>query len=266
MIPLLVIALLGAPAISLEKKITYLNSEVKHTKWIAQTIRIWAHKAGFTTAKERNLILAMAMGESSFIHPREKGAAGEEGILQIIPTEKHIRMAARRYRCHRSEIGKSYKVKYKKKGKDIYMWYKPCRCPLRKGLKCNLPNVGYFTNRGYRVLGWKTRLFARYSKRGAFAIGMFEMKFWKQRYETKLKRWFWTKFPWWHYKKRGVTKDKYSLYHTWWKETKASLGDYKWIVHYNYGSRLSKSRLARWYPRKISKYWHKLEKLDGRLK
>lgn len=245
-------------SIEIEKKIKTLEPSIKNPSWIANTLTKWSSKAGFKTKSEKNLILAVAMGESSFIHPKITGKHKEEGILQVIPSEKHIKISAMNYRCHRSEIGKSRKIKVDGKEK----WFKPCRCP--KGYtdikQCIYPNIGIFTKRGYLPLSWKTRRFLKASKRGAFVTGMYEMKYWRNRYNRRYKKIFWSKFPKWFYKKKGITD--LNPYKKWWKRTKKNLGKFEWIVHYNYGGRVAKSRAMRWYPRKIYKYFSKLEKLD----
>lgn len=248
----------------IEEKVLQLRPNMSHPKrkarlrLIAETIRKYAPRAGFKTEADANLIIAMMKKESDFSHI--PGAAGEWGMLQVIPTEGHIKRAAMRYRCHKSEIGKIYytKISCKRKKDGCTVSYRPCRRSKSPGSRIYYANIGRFKDGAYKPLNWKTRLFMKYSPRGAIATGILEMKFWKRKYDHQLKRRFWTRFPAWYFKKRpkGRTME---FHRRWWNRVTMLMGDRIWVSHYNWGSRMAPGRISRWYPKMVYKFLKVLE-------
>jgi hypothetical protein len=247
----------------IEDKIVMLRSDMrtpkraKRLRMIAETIRTYAPKSGFNTDADVNLIVAMMKKESDFAHI--PGAAGEWGMLQVIPTEQHIKMAAKRYRCHKSEIKNVFYTKIKcRNGKMCSISYRPCRKSLREGSNRHYANVGVFRKDGYHPLNWKTTLFLKYSPRGAIATGIREMRFWKRRYDRSLKRRYWTQFPAWYFKRKPHGRTM-AFHRRWWRRVTSLMGDRIWVSHYNWGSRLAPGRISRWYPKMVYKFLKILE-------
>lgn len=133
-----------------------------------------------------------------------------------------------------------------------YAYYNPCRCVSKK---CVYPNIGYLKNGFYHPTMIKTMLFLRFSRRGALVTGLYEMAYWKRKYERSLKARFWTKTPRSYFRRRGYDMDK-SI--KWWKRVRKDLGEYEWIVHYNYGGRLVLNQTARWYPYLVARFFKKI--------
>ena len=158
-----------------EKKILILRPDmsvskrVSRLKMISKTVSKWAPKAGFTSESDLNLIVAMMKKESDFNHIA--GTSGEWGMLQVIPSESHIRRATLKYRCTREEAHKCYSYKTKKGHSSSYCL---CRKSNFPGDKIYYPNIGRFYQGMYKPLIWKTRLFLRFSQRGAIAVGLFD--------------------------------------------------------------------------------------------
>lgn len=309
MIQIIMFTLLMSSPIAQKIKKLEPGATSKTIKWVVPTLKKWAPKAGFKTKDDMNLILAMIQKESSFVHKTYTvGNYGEWGLLQVIPWERHIRRAARKYKCLRSEnkyhrykkwhngfmlptwtgrkakdpvSNKWFKVKWKspkvkikgrwyvfenEKNKKIFditkhkpghkiAWYNPCRCSPGNKKDCRYPNIGYFRGGTYKTSITKTMMFLRFSPRGALATGLFEMAYWKRKYDRSLKKRFWTKTPIRYFRKRG-----YNVYRStkWWKRVKKDLGQHEWIVHYNYGGRLVLSQTARWYPYLVAKFYKKI--------
>lgn len=264
----------------IEKKILKLRPNMSQPKrqsrlrLIAETIHKYAPKSGFKTDADVNLIVAMMKKESDFAHI--PGKAGEWGMLQVIPTERHIKLAAMKYRCHRSEIRKVYypTIMCKRNKNGCKVTYRPCRKSGREGSNTYYANVGYFKDGTYSLLNWKTRLFVKHSVRGAIATGIREMRYWKTKYDRSLKRRYWTRFPTWYFKKRikkrtsmNATRpiDKklavrsIKFHRRWWKKVTGLMGDRVWVSHYNWGSRLAPGRISRWYPKMVHKFLKVLE-------
>lgn len=238
-----------------EKKVGTLSNR-KNTNWITETVLKWAPKAGFNKSSDIDVILAMIKKESDFKHLKTPGGAGEIGALQVIPAEKHIKRAVSRYRCTAKEMKKKVFVEHTfSSGKTVKFWYKLCRCSPRKNAKCNLPNIGKFIGNRYKAYTWKTRLFLQHSKRGALATGIYEMAFWRRKYQSYLKKRFWTKFPRWYFNKKDFN---ISTGYRWWKKIKEELGEYIWVVHYNWGGRICYWKIAKHYPLQIIKYLGKI--------
>lgn len=304
MIHILTFLLLTSSPIAKKIKKLEPGATQKTINWVVPTLKKWAPKAGFKTADEMNLILAMIQKESSFVHRAHTvGGWGEWGLLQVIPAEKHIRRAALKYKCIKSEhkynrykkwhngfltpawkgrkakdpvTGKWFKVtkntpKMKKKGRwyvfaskaskadfvdqkisFTYAYYNPCRCVSKR---CIYPNIGHFRKGRYKPTMIKTMLFLRFSRRGALVTGLYEMAYWKRKYERILKKRFWTKAPTSYFRKKGYDVPR-SI--KWWKRVRKDLGAHEWIVHYNYGGRLVLNQTARWYPYLVARFYKKI--------
>jgi hypothetical protein len=221
---------------TLEERIVMLKSEVsaKTASAVAAAVREFAPGAGFTSDEDQNLILAVIYKESSFIQPREAGADGEWGMMQIIPTDGHIKKIAMDYRCNAEEQAlPSYRVTMPD---GTQTWHKIC----------NGENPNIFSNK--RVWPWKLSMLVKHSIRAGIFIGIHELKFWKGKYESGLKARFWnstrsvpSNLAWWHTK------------------VKNGLGDRLWVCHYNYGARIKMSPTGLSYPLKIMEYLKVME-------
>ncbi len=218
---------------NLEKGIKILNPNLKqkYIDMVAKTIKYKASKYGFYK-KDYPLILAMISNESDFRHI--KGAAGEVGMLQVIPTENHIKKIVARYiRCRPTE-------RYcKKNGRaDIY-------------------------NRQLRISGWKVKRFLLKHPKYALEVGFGEMRFWKKRFDRYIKRRYWKNFPCWYYKKKHPEKfnlNKVKI-KSWWRYAKTKAGDILWVSAYNWGSKIVIGNIARGYPLRVL---YKYNKVLGR--
>jgi hypothetical protein len=233
--------LLGSATASTEDKIKKLNphATTETITIISEVLKVWMPKLGLT---DENLILAIIHKESGFARTWKAGLDGEWGFLQVIPSDAHIQRALLKYRCTKEE--------QKFKTGD----WKMCRCIEGD---CSYPNVGYMVNNKYKVDATKAAKFFQYSPRAGLIVGLQELKYWKNKYDDKLKTQFWTTFPSWLFK-----ADEKTLYSNWWTQTKKNLGDNVWIVHHNYGGIIKQTHTARWYPRGVYNIYKKLCAMD----
>jgi hypothetical protein len=232
---IMVLKLLGNQP-TLEDKIVKLSpgtSAEKATE-IADYVREFASEAGFTTDEDHDLILAVMFKESGFRLPQSQGAAGEWGMMQVIPGDGHIKAIAKQYKCSDKEQNARSRLVTMPNGTQTY--HKLCNG--------DVPNI--FSN-GY-VWPWKLGILLKHSARASIYIGINEMAFWRDEYDAKLKRLFWTD-------KRNIPVRA----HWWWDKVKAGLGDRVWICHYNYGPRIATSPGALSYPLSLIKHINTME-------
>jgi hypothetical protein len=218
--------LMGTTVPDVEALIAKLNPEVGPAtkKMVAETVVEYGPKYGFSTMDDMKLILAVIQTESSFVHKKAAGSSGEWGMMQVIPGDSHIMSAAKNYSCHSSEVDKSLQDEDGK-------WFKLCNGTT--------PN---FYSRGSV---WPARLarFIKHSPRAGIAIGIQEMAYWRDAYDSRLKAKYWTRetsVPSWR--------------STWWHKVRAGLGERVWICHYNYGNRIKLSIVGHGYPLRIIKF------------
>lgn len=209
-----------------EAMITKVNPDVsaKTKTMVAETIAEYAPKSGFTEDDDARLIIAIIQTESSFIHKTYAGADNEWGMMQVIPGDKHIRQASRRYVCHREEIDK---------------WVRDERGAFQL-CKGKYPNVDYRGNTD----PYKLARVIRHSPRAGIAIGIMELAFWRDKFDSKLRERFWTKNP-------------MPQWGSWYKTITEGLGSRLYVIHYNYGARIKKSSIGYAYPLSILKYFNK---------
>jgi hypothetical protein len=112
------------------------------------------NKYGYTT-KDYPLFIAMMKYETNF-RVNYKGLAGEIGLMQVIPWEKHIKKIVANIDCDNDE-------KYCKNGK---------------------PN----TKRGNKLSAYLTRKFLEQHPHYAIETGVGEMQYWKKEYDRYIKR------------------------------------------------------------------------------
>ncbi len=234
--------------LSIEDKIKKLMPETKPETavLISETLTTWMPKVGLNDV---NLILALIYKESSFMHMYTQGESGEWGMLQVIPSDDHIQKAALKYRCTEAEQKASFVENDKT--------FKLCRCRMDETTNCDLPDVGSFYENKYIVSIDKLKRFLKYSPRGALVTGLYELKYWKNKFDKSLKTRYWTIFPKWLFPSEEMT-----LWESWWKTTKSNFGENVWIVHHNYGGVIKRSHAGRWYPRMVYKQYTKLNKMD----
>jgi hypothetical protein len=168
----------------------------------------------------------MIMTESSFRHI--KGRHGEIGMLQVIPTERHIKkIIAKHVTC-------SPKEKYCKRTRkaDIY-------------------------GRGGRLITYKAKRFLQAHPKYALEVGLGEMRFWNARYNKYLKRRFWKYYPHRYLRKKYGRKyvEKEKVLRKWWTGITRKVGELVWTSHYNWGSRIVISR-ARGYSYNVLKWYN----------
>jgi hypothetical protein len=237
---------------TIQEKIKFLMPCVKDetADMVSKCLNEWMPKSQIT---DENLVLSLIQKESAFQHSSVAGQDGEWGMLQVIPSDAHIQRAALKYRCSASE--QLHKASYTSEMGNTHTM-SLCRCEVDSTTKCDLPNIGDFVENKYMVRTNKLRHFLKHSPCGALAVGLYELAFWKSKYELKLKQRYWTTFP-----KYLFHTDEIELYEKWWKQTREDLGENLWIVHHNYGSQIKKSHIARWYPRQVFKYYTQLNKL-----
>lgn len=221
---------------TMEAKIQKLHPEAsaKTAKVVADAIKEFAPLAGFSSEEDQLLILAVIKKESSFIQPRTAGESGEWGMMQVIPTDGHIKKIAMDYRCNADDLAlPSFEVTYPNGEKAFHH--------VCKGANPNIMSGG-------KVWPWKLSLLLKHSIRAGIYIGIYEMKFWKKKYEDGLKERFWD------------TDNKIPLNMKWWyKRVKEGLGAQVWIVHYNYGGKLKTNPVALSYPMMLIKYLKAME-------
>lgn len=209
-------------------KILYPAVKPENLKMVITVIKTKAFKYGLTK-KDYPLILAMIMTESTFRHILY-GAYGEIGMLQVIPTEGHIK------KCVASHIKCKSTEKYcKKNGRpDIY------------GKRGN-------------IYSYKVKRFLASHPHYALETGFCEMSWWKARWHKVVKRRLWKYFPKRHLVKRlGSVKfesEEVKL-RNWWHIAKNRCGDMLWVSSYNWGSVIPRGSIHRWYPVKILKYYN----------
>ena len=237
----LIMTLLLGTQVSTEDKIKKLNPGVQHeiATMVSETLKVWMPKLGLT---DENLILAIIYKESGFARTWKAGSSGEWGLLQVIPSDAHIQRALLKYRCTKEE------QKFK-----IDSW-KLCRCIEDD---CSYPNVGNLIGNKYVVTADKAAKFFRYSPRAGLIVGLMELKYWKRKYDSKLKAQYWTTFPSYLFK-----AEEKELYKNWWTSVRKGLGENIWIVHHNYGGIIKQTHLARWYPRGVLSTYKKLCAMD----
>jgi len=221
----LMMMIVGVTPVDVEALIVKLNPEVGPlTKaMVAETVAEYAPKAGFTTLDDIKLILSVIQVESSFVHKKAAGASGEWGMMQVIPGDMHIRLAARNYVCSDEEADKLVR--------DGDGYFRVCY-----GRKPNIYSIKgeIYPNRLAR--------FVKHSPRAGIAIGIYEMEYWKKMYDTKYKARFWDNplaVPTWR--------------RLWHEKIKSELGSQVWICHYNYGGRIKLSITGYNYPLSIIK-------------
>jgi len=221
---------------TLESNIQKLHPEAsaKTAAAVASAVREFAPAAGFSSAEDQLLILAVIKKESSFIQPRVAGESGEWGMMQVIPTDGHIKRIALDYRCNAEEQAlPAFEVTFPNGTKA---WHRICN-----GVNPNILSGG-------RVWPWKLSILLKHSIRAGIYIGISELAFWKKKYEDGLKAKFWdttARIPenmrWWHTK------------------VKDGLGAYVWVCHYNYGGKLKTNPVAMSYPLMLMKYLKAME-------
>jgi len=228
---ILFLNLLMGQATTLEAKIQKLRPEAsaKTVKAVASAVREFAAGAGFTTDEDQEVILAVINRESNFIQPRVAGEDGEWGMMQVIPTDGHIKRIALDYRCNAEEQALPAVEVTLPNGETT--WHKIC--------KRENPNI---LSSG-KVWPWKLSMLVKYSVRAGIFIGIRELKFWKQKYDNGLKARYWD------------TEDNIPANMRWWhKKVKEGLGEYVWVCHYNYGGKIKRSQVAMSYPLMLIKY------------
>lgn len=120
--------------------------------------------------KDWPLVLAMIKYETDF-RANFKGLAGEIGLLQVIPADKHIREIVQNIRCHKDE---------KYCGKDGY------------------PQIRYKN----KLSITRTKRFLSRHPKYALEAGLGEIQYWKNAYKNRLyKKWKTKKTKYWKFVK-----------------------------------------------------------------
>jgi hypothetical protein len=187
-----------------------------------------AGKYGFTV-KDYPMILAMIMTESSFQHIR--GKAGEVGMLQVIPSEKHIRVIVAKIVC---DPGEKY---------------------------CGDNGRPAIYQKGV-ISSYKVKDFLWEHPKYALEAGLGEMRFWKVRYDRILKRRFWQNYPEWYLSQKVVgywqKEDLRSDLKKWWNMVHTRAGALAWTSHYNWGSDVKPSGVTANYSMRVLRYYNKI--------
>jgi len=215
---------------NVQQSIKILKPDIKQetVEMIAKVINTKAFKYGMTVS-DYPVIIAMMSTESNFKHI--KGTSGEVGMLQVIPTDGHIkRIVAKNIRCKFGE--------------------KWCN-------KNNKPNIYY--NRG-KIASYKVRRFLWDNPIYAIEVGIAEMQFWRAKWKKYLKRKYWVNFPSYYYKKSFGKKylSKKSVLTKWWYNIKEKGGSLLWVSAYNWGGSLAKYSTARNYPLRVLVRYNKM--------
>lgn len=204
------------------------STKEETVKMIKTMLTTRASKYGWTTA-DYPMILAVAATESSFQH--KMGRSGEVGMLQVIPTEKHVARIIAGIRCKATE--------------------KYCK-------PTGTPDV---YRKDSSISGWLARKFIIEHPHYAFEAGFGELRFWQKKYENGLQRYLWKNYPGWDIKRRiknyADTKDRYERYYY---RVKKQMGDLAWVAHYNWGAQFIKRESAMHYPLTVLKWYNKLLK------
>lgn len=213
---------------NLDDAIKRLNPEIS-TNQLAQVSSVISKRAslyGFTQL-DYPLIISMIKKESNFSHIY--GAHGEVGMLQVIPEDSHILEIVAQIKCEDGE-------KYCSEG---------------------VPDV----RTDGKLNSFKVRRFISLYPKYALEVGFGEMRYWKDQYNIRLKRQYWTKFPEWYLKQRikNYTENENKL-KWWWNNLMAKVGDeYIWISHYNWGNRMSTALSSRNYALSVMKIKNQLD-------
>ena len=175
-----------------------------------------------------DVAIAVAWVETRCTHLKTRGAAGEWGILQVIPYEGHILQIAEAYRCTTEEM----KVTGVQGGAQVPLCDAEGRLNVRRGGK---------------VIPWRFEAVMKGNARVAFRVGLRELGAWKQQYENVLYSKFWRVYPAWM---ESRVPDP-AGFRGWWYSVKSKLGPWAWVVHHNYGPRLVSGPVPRSYPFKV---------------
>lgn len=215
---------LVASAERIERKIRVVcpDADTKTVLMMAEEI------AGFRGTVPEDIIVSVAWVETRCTHLRKRGAAGEWGILQVIPYDGHIVRLAGDYRCSVEEA----------KEMVVVDGVRRPLCDVDKRLD---------VWRGGKVVPWRVEAMLKGNARAAFRVGIWELGEWKRQYEAVLFGKFWRKYPAWM---EAKVPDP-AGFRVWWYNVTAKLGPDAWVVHHNYGPRLVSGPGPRAYPFKV---------------
>ena len=206
----------------LERKIRAVCPEVSPTILSILTEDIPDYRGDIS----EDLIVAVAKVETTCSHPSKPGGAGEWGILQVIPHDRHIVAALVEYRCENTN---TEKVRFN--GVRVPLCLPDGRLNIRVGSSVSLA-------RCIAVLQWSPRL--------AFRIGISELKYWRGMYENVYKTRYWS--------------SKYLMVSSvWYRSVRKRLGDNVFVTHHNWGPRLI---LGNTYPLRIAKEMEKVKEVQ----
>lgn len=183
---------------------------------------------GFSHVVPEDVAISVAWVETRCTHLKKRGAAGEWGILQVIPYEGHILTIAEEYRCTADEQGERVLVG----GAQIAL----CEADGRLNVR-----------RSGAVIPWRFEAVMKGNARVAFRVGLRELGVWKRQYENVLYGKFWRVYPAWM---ENRVPDPVG-FRGWWYSVRAELGSAVWVVHHNYGPRLVSGAGPRSYPFKV---------------
>lgn len=205
---------LEAAIVKLKPNISSSTKEMVVSEIVSKT-----KKYGFTE-QDYPLIVAMIHNESNFAHIF--GEHGEIGMLQVIPEDGHITDIVSKLDCDDHET-------YCKNGTpDVF--------------------------RNSEPKSWLVRRFLAKHPHYALETGFAEMRYWKNEYERTLKRRYWTKFPTWYLQARlDDFNSREKNLRWWWNNLRNKAGDFVWVSHYNWGSKLSTSAASRNYALRVVK-------------
>lgn len=211
------------------------NTKPATIKMVSRVLKNRSAKYGITK-KDFPIILAMIKQESDFKHI--KGTCGEFGMLQVIPTENHIKRIVSRIKCKPSE-------KYcKANGKpDIY-------------------------SKQLKLSSYKVKRFLWQHPHYALETGLGEIQFWKNRYDSGLKKYWWKKWRSARIKKslskrynKKITSDcpEYLQIKKRWFAMKRVMPKYLWVPHYNWGGRITTNPRAIGYGFGVYRWYKKIK-------
>lgn len=175
-----------------------------------------------------DVAIAVAWVETRCTHLKVRGAAGEWGILQVIPYEGHILQIAEEYRCSPEEM-----VEKAVQGGALVP---VCDADGKLNVR-----------RGGKVIPWRVEAVVKGNARVAFRVGLRELGVWKTLYENVLYGQFWRVYPAWM---ENRVPDP-AGFRGWWYSVKSKLGPDAWVVHHNYGPRLVSGPVPRSYPFRV---------------